>query len=625
MTDEELLKVADLVYAKLEDKFHALDGVVGARGRRGEDGKQGERGLPGRDADRGPAGQDGYSTRIVIVYKLTEDDATPAPPTGGSWDFMTNKVTPPDGWTEAAPNHETGYLWQSQAIFSTNGDQLQAWTQPFRLNSKDGSDGADSFFIEYVYKLTADQNSIPTTPSNNPDVDDWTGDWSDNPKGITEELRCEWVCSRQRNADGKWGNWIGPTIWSVWGNAGKDGDGMQYVYKLTETKEKPADIVERDPLDQSEWVPTGWTDDPTGVSEEMQFEWVSQRKFNGIDGKWGEWTSPRLWATWGQKGDTGLSVAVRYQAMVKDAEKPVIEDRKRPEPGDQWSKLIPELEPGKVIWCCQALVYENGTVYCDPTMPEEKQGWQGPWIISGANGDRGKRGIEPDYPCIVFKQDQYVPEKPNGTDPKTPGNGWATTIPQNLGTVPWWGCWGQVTHLANPVYDETQDTEDEEYLTTVSWGSPIRINGVVGQPCVLASFQATIPRGSSSSWTVSRSAYAIGVEKATVVAQTKFLGKVNLTPSAGYSIEVTSVAFNCGECQSTGVIGTRFKSGDEHKTHGTSFMYAPHAYIDSDNSIYLIGFCQRDGKDSNLWAGNWDGTGLNTFTLTVFGKVTATV
>lgn len=623
MTEDELSKVADLVYQKLETKFHALDGVVGARGRRGEDGRQGPQGIPGRDANDGKEGKAGSSTRLVIIYKVTDDNRTPAAPNGGQWDFMTNKFTAPEGWSVDAPNNDNGYIWQSQAVFSSTGGQIQAWTQPFRLNAKDGGAGADSYTIEYVYKLTTSTTDIPDVPDNDYDTDDYTGDWEDNPQGISEDMKAEWVCSRLRQENGKWGDWIGPTLWSVWGSAGKDGDGVQYVFKRTQDKNAPDPITGNyDNENPNEWIPEdqGWTDDPTGVDEENPFEWVSQRKFDGVNKVWKEWSAPKLWASWGKKGDTGLSATFRYQAMVKNAKVPVIENRKADEPGDQWQKLIPELEPGKVLWACQALVDDEGHVYCDPSLPEKQQGWQGPWKISGADGERGKRGFEPDYVKLVFKQSAYPPTKPTGTDPNSPGDSWQPSIPS--GAVldkNWWGCWGQVTHTANPEYTETEDTENEEQITNVTWGNPLPINGYYGNPCILAAIQATIPQGNNGQWIIQKHSYATGVQSISINNSDKYLGKATLQAQAGYTIDITSAILNWGDVKSSN--GERIKaSNQEHKCNGTSFMYAPHVYIEN-GTIYMRGFAQRNGDDSALWATNWDGSNGNSFTLVVFGTV----
>lgn len=617
MTEDELSKVADLVYQKLETKFHALDGVVGARGRRGEDGRQGPQGIPGRDANDGAEGKPGSSTRLVIIYKVTDDNKTPAAPNGGQWDFMTNKFTAPDGWSVDAPNNDNGYIWQSQAVFSSTGGQIQAWTQPFRLNAKDGGAGADSYTIEYVYKLTKDTQTIPDVPDNDYDTDDYTGDWEDNPQGIREDMKAEWVCSRLRQENGKWGDWIGPTLWSVWGSAGKDGDGVQYVFKRTTDKTPPAAITGNyDNENPNEWVPEdqGWTDDPTGVDEDNPFEWVSQRKFDGVNKVWKEWSEPKLWASWGKKGDTGLSAKFMFQDCIKGVNAPVVENKKD-NPGEQWKDLVPfPVKEGHVIWACQALIDGDGHVYCDTSLPEKQQGWQGPWIITGADGEKGETGNEPDYTVVVFKQSDLKPVKPNGNEPANPGNGWQNTIPAETSDKNWWGCWGNVKHVDNPEHKKGDKTEPQ--LKQVSWGDPLPLNGNMGNPCVIAAFQQTF--NGSKSITVSNG-LAQGVQSVSIAIDNALL-TATVNASAGYSVKVLSANCNIGTTKWLTV-----KETNTGRQRSAGAMYAAHVLIEngSSNKIYCQGWSQEN-KNNDSSTGRFWGTDQTSCVMTIFGTVTRT-
>ena len=622
MTEDELSKVADLVYQKLETKFHALDGVVGARGRRGEDGRQGPQGIPGKDANDGKEGKPGSSTRLVIIYKVTTENKTPAAPNGGTWDFMTNKFTAPEGWSVDAPNNDNGYIWQSQAVFSSTGGQIQAWTQPFRLNAKDGGAGADSYTIEYVYKLTTGTTDIPDVPDNDYDTDDYTGGWEDNPQGITEELKAEWVCSRLRQENGKWGEWIGPTLWSVWGSAGKDGDGVQYVFKRTKTNEAPAAITgNSDNENPNEFIPEdqGWTDDPTGVDEENPFEWVSQRKFDGVNKVWKEWSAPKLWASWGKKGDTGLSAKFMFQDCIKGVNAPVVENKKD-NPGEQWKDLIPfPIAKGHVIWACQALIDGDGHVYCDTSLPEEKQGWQGPWIITGADGEKGETGNEPDYTVVVFKQSDLKPTKPNGTDPAQPGNGWQNTAPVETNDKNWWGCWGNVKHVDNPEHQEGD--EEEPQLKQVNWGDPLPLNGNMGNPCVLASFQLTniteVTNNNPSIVTISNYAYATGVESVQC-QNSRQLMTFTVKPAAGYEVKITSAHGNIGTTQKSTCKETDGGSKDDRRRSEWG-MTVVHLLVENDK-VYAQQWAQQGTNNDSSF--HWPWGRATSLSMTIFGTVT---
>jgi hypothetical protein len=124
--------------------------------------------------------------------------------------------------------------------------------------------------------------------------------WTDHPTGVSESNQYEWMCVRTKTDD-LWSDWNGPTVWSKWGANGKDGDGVEYVYKRTTTNlspDRPTEVSQED-----DFVPEGWTDDPTGVNENNMYEWVCVRKYK--EGIWSEFSNPALWAKWGDKGDTG--------------------------------------------------------------------------------------------------------------------------------------------------------------------------------------------------------------------------------------------------------------------------------------------------------------------------------
>jgi hypothetical protein len=124
--------------------------------------------------------------------------------------------------------------------------------------------------------------------------------WTDHPTGVSESNQYEWMCVRTKTDD-LWSDWNGPTVWSKWGANGKDGDGVEYIYKRTTTNlspDRPTEVSQED-----DFVPEGWTDDPTGVNENNMYEWVCVRKYK--EGIWSEFSNPALWAKWGDKGDQG--------------------------------------------------------------------------------------------------------------------------------------------------------------------------------------------------------------------------------------------------------------------------------------------------------------------------------
>lgn len=273
-------------------KFNASNAIDQSTGKWRE--FKGEKGDPGKD------GQDGTnvsSNLTAFVFKSSE--TTPSKPVGGSWNSDTNVFTPPTGWYTTDQNM-VGTIWMSWAVFQTAGTIQGEWSTPVRITGENGKDGQDGKSIEFIYKVS---NRVPNSsdkPSSVNEDGSVPDGWTDHPTGVSESNQYEWMCVRTKTDD-LWSDWNGPTVWSKWGANGKDGNGVEYIYKRTTTNlspDRPTEVSQED-----DFVPEGWTDDPTGVNENNMYEWVCVRKYK--EGIWSEFSNPALWAKWGDKGDTG--------------------------------------------------------------------------------------------------------------------------------------------------------------------------------------------------------------------------------------------------------------------------------------------------------------------------------
>lgn len=273
-------------------KFNASNAIDQSTGKWRE--FKGEKGDPGKD------GQDGTnvsSNLTAFVFKSSE--TTPSKPVGGSWNSDTNVFTPPTGWYTTDQNM-VGTIWMSWAVFQTAGTIQGEWSTPVRITGENGKDGQDGKSIEFIYKVS---NRVPNSsdkPSSVNEDGSVPDGWTDHPTGVSESNQYEWMCVRTKTDD-LWSDWNGPTVWSKWGANGKDGDGVEYIYKRTTTNlspDRPTEVSQED-----DFVPEGWTDHPTGVNENNMYEWVCVRKYK--EGIWSEFSNPALWAKWGEKGEPG--------------------------------------------------------------------------------------------------------------------------------------------------------------------------------------------------------------------------------------------------------------------------------------------------------------------------------
>lgn len=395
-------------------------------------GLTGERGAPGIN------GESILSSRTIFAFKVST--AQPASPVGGSWNSVTDVVTYPVGWS--ANDSSAGIMWMSTAIFGTTGIR-GAWSTPIRITGNDGKNGEDGNSVEFIYKLTKDSSIKPGKPVSQNVNDHIPLGWTDNPVGINLTNKVEWICTREK--DTVWGEWSEPALWSKYGVDGRDGDGVEYIFKLTSAAippERPTSVEQT-----TDFIPVGWTDNPVGVSIINNYEWVSVRKFR--NNLWGSFSNPALWAKYGKNGSDGvdgLSVRMMY-AKTTDSSTPPHFVNNNINPGSTWALAIPNYSGNEAIWAIQGTVTTSNTLVGI---------WQGPYLMTGVNG---KDGIPVNYKTYVYKLSETKPNKPVSNDPVNPGNSWID-YPNTAGN--WWQCIGSVNGYTDLV---------------ISWGEVIPLNG----------------------------------------------------------------------------------------------------------------------------------------------------
>lgn len=236
------------------------------------------------------------------------------------WKISATKPSIPtdaaaSGWStnsELVPG-EGEYVWQIQRFANPDGT-LTAWSNLIRLTGADGEDGKDGNSIEFIYTRNAD-GSQPATPTSVNQAGNIPSGWTDHPTGVTASLMYEWVSQRYLDKSTQvWGNWSTPGIWSRYSERGKDGDGYEYIYRRYSTyiggsslapggANYPPANVDSSEYQQDDYVPDGWTDNPTGPTDAIKYEYVWTRKKE--NSKWQAWKTGALWSKWGDKGDQG--------------------------------------------------------------------------------------------------------------------------------------------------------------------------------------------------------------------------------------------------------------------------------------------------------------------------------
>lgn len=235
---------------------------------------------------QGANGKNGVNgSTFYFIY--TAESSTPSTPTFTDPTSLIGQSV----WSLKPPTPTSGkFVYMSQAMLNARTNTFGTWSTPIRITGLNGENGADGTDIEFIYlRNTGDTPSKPASVNK----DDYVpSGWTDSPSGITATYQYEWVSVRTKpSGSGTWSAFSTPVIWAKWGDKGTDGDGTEYVFKRTEVETAPDAILVSSATDG--YVPTGWTDEPSGVSADYPFEWVSVR--HKTNGKWGAFSKPTLW------------------------------------------------------------------------------------------------------------------------------------------------------------------------------------------------------------------------------------------------------------------------------------------------------------------------------------------
>ena len=308
------------------------------------------------DVPTGSGSGDGKDGKDGGYYKQyfknnTSETVAPEKPTDGS------APSAESGWTENAVNRKSGeYTWMIQVFVSGDGFYGQYMTPICITGSKGdpgepgggGSSGSDTNDRDFRYYRTVRGQDIKDVQK--PDGDNYY-DWKDNPQGIGYDHNDngtvtfydnEWVCVRIKT-DGVWGNWIGPVLWSHYGENGTDGDGVEYIFTKTSivtpsdpsawyTNEQSKANGKDDSgscswedhsesyyntkyFNQDEYIKkdSGWFDDPSNIEDQHPGDkiWVSVRKKRNDtnpgsseteDAYWHQYSQPKIWSYYAKDG-----------------------------------------------------------------------------------------------------------------------------------------------------------------------------------------------------------------------------------------------------------------------------------------------------------------------------------
>lgn len=279
-----------------------------------------------------PVELDGYNRAYVNV------PWTPAPEAkdGGHWDnIYCNTATeiapslPANGantnlgqWDHAiVDDRQRPFVWMATRWVSGDGN-VGNWQGPWRISGADGKAGIDGDEFEYIYTRTIQEEKQQCPALTNSQSDDYvpTG-WTDDPQGVTENMRFEWMAFRKKhhtesNPTGTWSEFVGPVLWSAYGRTGTDGAGVEYIFYVGTDypvgTQDPTTWTNDPGFGADEYIRanSGWTDNPVNLDNpaygQGYKQWVSIRKYKNE--VWGSYSVPSLWAYYPKDGDAGIGI-----------------------------------------------------------------------------------------------------------------------------------------------------------------------------------------------------------------------------------------------------------------------------------------------------------------------------
>ena len=416
---------------------------------------------------------------------------------------------------------------------------------PSGMDGINGFDGADGTNVEYIYALSDEMEAGTHYPTDSGRLRELfekcdmyhshrfnNVTWYDHAQPISKDHPNEYVFSRFRRTNDESSPWYyaeEPVLWAHWGETGKDGDGVEYIFRIydheltddecrnafsyidsmdnemkaiyniddfypgttwfnatnkskAEKALKKAGLYQSDSYFDTRWTAKfnfcdngSWTDDPTGTGYGKPYEYVSVRRSNveeETDKKeWSKYSEPALWSKYSFEG----RIFIIYRNMPVD-QKPSVEAGTAPKKGDGWW----DNKNGN-----DKLIFNPASNTGAGSIPE---GWTDDnldhdegelsWMCSGIFDHTGKNVSWSNPTCISGKDGKNGEDGTNIefiyalSDTMSPGTNYPTTERSDDPSVE------TMEKLFNAVENDTHTPKSHEYHDTVWYdrAQPIRID-----------------------------------------------------------------------------------------------------------------------------------------------------
>ncbi len=325
-------------------------------------------------------GDDIYGTEQIFTLSTDVPEKPTRPNDVDEKTWNTHDYVP-SGWSDTplSPTPDE-HCWVTTRRLSDPEDKT--WKTPviYTRYAKDGNNGIDGAVNEFIYHL-GERDLEPEidlskakkgadTVESEATLEWWSSDdsrdyrpfdgegyWADNPQGVSDEegKHIEYYAYRTREYDDAnnkyvWTSWSPVKIWSSWGQKGRDGDGIEYIFTLTKIFKTPSNptpyttvdgeqIIDTEAVDGNgkswssfDYAPTisvasdydpedtdfiehEWFDDPQSVNSVWRYQWVSMRRSHSDaegNAQWSEFTNPVEWNRYTEDGKDGRTEEFIY-------------------------------------------------------------------------------------------------------------------------------------------------------------------------------------------------------------------------------------------------------------------------------------------------------------------------
>lgn len=402
---------------------------------------------PGKDAEEWVY-LGGYGVlETVSIFKKSESE--PAKP--------TELKIPPEGWTtETLPMSDQRPTWMCTGTVVDG--EVKSWSAPQRVSGEPGSDGKDGKDYEWIFARTSEYKAPAQPPTSQ--QDDYvpspseTSDgqvWTDDAVGPDSDNPYEWASKRVKVND-TWGEFTHPALWAKFsfdGAPGVDGTDVEWIFKRTSSNTAPNTPSGSD---EDGYVPSGWTNNPTGPNSERPYEWTCVRYKTG--GHWSGYSAASLWAKWSFDGADGVDgEGVEYIFTRTETEDPGTV----PDVPD-----VAEYDNPPAPWTDDPMGVDATYRYEWVSKRNKVEGTWGAFSAPAIWARYSYDGQPGNWTSYVFKNSDTEPAKPTSSGPIP--SGW-NDAPTGVGI--WW---------------MSKATIDASTGKAGSWSTPIRVTGEDGAP-----------------------------------------------------------------------------------------------------------------------------------------------